>query len=140
MNTRLAPQPRSTRRSDIIGMVVTVLLWAGATALMAPALRTPADVDEITIDNPHSWSVEITVTDRDRDGWVGIGGAGREREQTFQNVLDQGDTWTFRFAYAGEYAETRLSRSQLERDNWHVTVPEEFATRLRSAGVLETPP
>ena len=46
--------------------------------------------------------------------------------------LDQDDTWIFRFAYGGKEAELHIGRRQLEQSDWHVTVPDEFAERLRS--------
>ena len=131
--------PPSTSRRDLIGIVVAGLVWAAATALLAPALRDPGHVDHITIDNPHPWDVTIDATDGGRDGWAGIGGLARDDADTFQSVLDRGDTWIFRFAYGGEEAELRISRQHLEQSDWHVTVPAEFAKRLRSAGVPETP-
>ena len=140
MTTRLASQPHSTRRNDIIGIVVTGLVYAAAMAATVPALRLPAYVDQITIDNPHAWDVNTDVTDRERDGWVGIGAVDRDTEHTFHSVIDQGDTWIFDFAYAGEHAELRVSRHQLEQDDWRVTVPDELIDRLRSANVPETPP
>jgi hypothetical protein len=140
MTTRLASRPRSTRRNDIIGVVVTGLVYAGAMAAAAPALRLPAYVDQVTIDNPHAWDVNTDVTDRGRDGWVGIGPVHRDTAHTFHHVIDQGDTWIFAFAYAGEHAELRVSRHQLEQDDWRVTVPDELIDRLRSANVPETPP
>lgn len=55
--------PPSTSRRDLIGVVVAGLVWAAATALLAPALRDPGHVDHITIDNPHPWDVTIDATD-----------------------------------------------------------------------------
>jgi hypothetical protein len=99
------------------------------------AVRVDARVEA----SPHPWDVTIDATDGDRDGWAGIGGLARDDADTFQSVLDRGDTWIFRFAYGGEEAELRISRQHLEQSDWHVTVPAEFAERLRSAGVPETP-
>lgn len=140
MTTQLASLPRAIRRTNIVGLVVTGLFSAATMAIAVPALRVPASVQQITIDNPHAWEVHIDVTDSDRDGWMGVGAVERENERTFQTVIDQGDTWVFDFAYSGEHTELRVSRHQLEQDDWRITVPDDFADRLRSADVTETPP
>ena len=139
MTSRVAMQPRSTRRRDHVVIVVAVLAWAAATALLAPVLREPGHVDHVTVDNPHPWDVNVDATSGHRDGWVGVGDLARDGSDTFRSVLDEGDTWIFRFTYGGEEAQLRISRRQLEQNAWHVTVPDEFAARLRSAGVPETP-
>lgn len=128
-----------TTRLGIVGVVVTALFWAVATAVVIPALRTPPYVDGITVDNPHPWDVHVVATDGDRAGWVGVGGIARDQERTVTDVVDQGDTWILRFAYGGQVAEARLSRDQLTQDGWHVTVPDELADRLRAAGIPESP-
>jgi hypothetical protein len=82
--------------------------------------------------------VSIDVTDQDRDGWVGVGTVGREPEHGFLEVVDQGEVWIFRFSYAGKAVELRASGARLERNDWQVSMPQEFAETLRAAGV--TPP
>ena len=139
MISRLASPPLSTSRRELIVLVVAGLVWIAATVLVAPALREPGHVDHVTVANPHPWDVNVDTTSGDRDGWVGVGDLTRDGTGTFRSVLDEGDTWIFRFAYGGEEAELRISRQQLERDDWHVTVPDQFADRLRSAGIPETP-
>lgn len=139
MSTRLAAQPRSTR-NDLLGVVVSTLFYAASMAVLVPALRIPAHVDHVTIENPHPWLVNIAVTDGDRDGWVGLGTVERDTEHTFQSVVDQGDQWIFRFAYAGHQVETVVSGARLDEDDWHVAVPNDLADRLRSSDVPETPP
>jgi hypothetical protein len=139
MNTRLVTHHRSTRRKDLIGMVVTAGLWVAAMAVVTPLLRIPAHVDQVIIDNPSAWAVDVHATDENAEGWVAIGVVEREDEQTFRGVLDQGDIWIFRFAYGGQFAETQLTRTELEQDNWRVTVPDQLVTRLRAAGVPESP-
>lgn len=139
MTTRLTSRPRSLRGDGFVGVIVATLFWAVATAVVIPALRTPPYVERITVDNPHPWNVHVEATGGDRTGWVAVGGVTRDQERTVADVLDQGDTWILRFAYGGQVAETRLSRDQLTRDGWHVTVPDELADRLRAAGIPESP-
>ncbi|MGH9212427.1 MAG: hypothetical protein ACRD2C_17375 [Acidimicrobiales bacterium] len=139
MNTRLASQPRSISRTDVFGLAMTGVVYAVVMALLIPALRQPDDVDQVTVDNPHPWDVNVAVTDGERDGWLGIGVLEPGTEQSFASVLDQGEQWIFRFSYGGEQAEAQLSGAQLARDGWQVTVPDELADNLRAAGVPEAP-
>ncbi len=140
MTSRVAVRgPRSVGGTDLIGYLVTVPFVVVALLVAASGLRLPAHVDEVTIDNPHDWPAHIQVTDEDRDGWVGVGTVGRETEQGFLDIVDQGEVWIFRFSYAGEAVELRVSGAQLEDDDWRVTVPDEFAETLRARGVAAAP-
>lgn len=139
MTTELAPKPRTLRRRGIVGVIATGLAWIAGMVVLVPSLRVPPHVDQITVDNPHAWAVNVDVTDNERFGSVGLGPVDREHRATFHAVPDQGDTWIFTFAYAGEHAELRISRHELERDNWEVTVPDELAEQLRAAAVPEAP-
>jgi hypothetical protein len=130
------PRPDGTT----IGLVAVAGAYLAATAVVVPALRPPAHVDRVTVDNPHEWAVNVDVTDTGRAAWLGIGTVEREEEKTFASILDQGDEWTFRFAYRGADVELRLTGAQLAEDRWRVTVPRQLAEELRSAEVPETPP
>lgn len=127
------------RGTELAGGVVAVVVGAVAMVAVASALRSPAHVDEVTFDNPHEWPATIRATGGDRDGWQGVGTVERESEQTFQDVLDQGDTWVFRFSYVGEVVELRVSGAQLAEDRWRLRVPDEFADALRAADVVPPP-
>ena len=131
--------PRSVGGTDLIGYLVTVPFVVVALLVAASALRLPAHVDEVTIDNPHDWPAHVQVTDADRDGWLGVGTVGPETEQGFLDIVDQGEIWIFRFSYAREAVELRVSGARLEGDDWQVTVTDEFAETLRAAGVAAAP-
>jgi hypothetical protein len=127
--------PRSVGGTDPVGFAVTAPFAVVALLVAASGLRLPAHVDQIMIDNPHDWPAHIQVTDKGRDGWVGVGTVGRETKHGFLEIVDQGEVWIFRFSYAGEAVELRVSGAQLEDDDWRVTVPDEFAETLRARGV-----
>jgi len=138
---RPRPQPRPARsHRDLITVVASATLWLAIVVPLHPLLRGPSFVDEITVDNPHEWEVNIDVSDHRRDGWVGIGRVAREEVQTFEEILDQGQQWVFQFDYA-EVAggELTVNRSELERSGWSITVPDDFARRMRAAGVNPSP-
>jgi hypothetical protein len=100
---------------------------------LAPALKTPPTVGGVTIANPYVWHVEVAVGPPDGSRWIGLGHVGREQSRTFDDVIDAGHQWVFRFAHPGiETVSLVLSRRDLEHSRWTVSVPDEFARRLRA--------
>ena len=133
--TRPRPAPSQSRRNldaALIAAAVAVL----ALVVVMPATRLPSFVDGVTIVNPHPWIVNVDVTRGGRDGTVGVGAVGAERTQNVSAVIDQGETWIFKVTYGGADAgELVVSRAELEEAGWRVTVPDEFAARMRAAGM-----
>jgi hypothetical protein len=129
------------RRDDRILAAATVVWLAVVVLLVAPALRLPADVDRIAIENPHAWPVHVEVSGAaaGADGWLGVGAVDPDHENGFQSVVDQGDVWVFRFSYAGHHAELRVTRRELAADDWRLTVPDDFARQMGDAGLSEAP-
>lgn len=133
--TRPGPAPtRNITRTLELGFVLAVFFAAEVFALWA--IRTPGFVDQVTIENPDVHNIEIDVGDADRDRWIGLGTASREASRTFESVIDQGDTWVFRFRYGGvDGGEVVVSRNDLRDNRWRVRIPEEVGTRLTQAGL-----
>jgi hypothetical protein len=131
------PRPAPLQHGWTWATALTGVAVAALTLLVVvPATRPPSVVDGVTIVNPHAWSVEVSVTGREGDGWTGVGTVGREQTQTFEEVMDQGRSWIFRFSYGGvDGGELVVSRGQLERARWTITVPEVFSARMRAAGI-----
>jgi hypothetical protein len=103
--------------------------------IVATGCTEPRHVDHITIRNGSPYSLTVSVADRGRDGYVGLGVVPRDGEQTFTEVLDQGDLWVFRFTYGGEEAaELPVTRAALLRNNWTVEVPPEVSSTLAGLG------
>ncbi len=91
--------------------------------------------------NPAPYTINVEVTGAERDGWLDIGSFRRERNRTVEELADQGRQWVFRFSYGGvEGGELVLSRDQLARDGWKVSVPPEVTEQLRRAGLSESAP
>ena len=98
-------------------------------------------VERITVVNDGDFPAHVEVTDRARSGWLGLGVAQNHAETSFDQVIDQGETWVFRFDYIGKHHEDlEVSRSELERSSWTVEVPAEFAATLLDLGVSPPPP
>ncbi|MDQ4134350.1 MAG: hypothetical protein M3179_14380 [Actinomycetota bacterium] len=140
MPTVQAPRkiPASLPRSNVLLAVVGAALAGALLLTLSSPLESPERVDHITVVNPQAWNAEIDVTTEARDGWLGIGAVDRQDEQTFGEVIDQGDRWVFRFSYGGEQSELVVDRGQLESEQWRVTVPSQFAERMRVGGVVES--
>jgi hypothetical protein len=131
--------PTRRQRDDLVRMAVTAAVFAAALTVIMPALRVPAHVDRLVIDNPYPWRVNVSAISTGRGGWHDLGAVDREGEHDFRELVDQGEAWTFRFSYAGQHADLRVSAGELEEAGWRIAVPDEVAVRLRSAGVHETP-
>jgi hypothetical protein len=138
MSRTVLPEARraAIARRDAAAVAATGVAFALAVGLVVPTLRTIDHVPEVTVENPHPWTVDVG-SDGDR---VPVGAVHRERTQTFAELPDQGDGWSFTFGYAGQRAEVRLTAAELESADWTVTVPDGLAADLRAAGVAETPP
>ena len=115
-----------------------LLVALGAIALIVVLTRVlagPNVIDRISLENPTVYDLSIEATGHDRDGWVAITTARREATTVAEEVLDLGEVWLFRFSSQGEDGgELRLTRAQLERDDWRVRIPEGVGQRLGEAG------
>jgi hypothetical protein len=136
------PAPAKDRRVAPVARGVGVVL---ACAVMIGVglwlVREPTFVERVEIRNPTGYDLNVDVTGAGRDGWLPISVATGGGTTTVTNdVVDQDDTWIFRFTYAGRHAgEIRLTRAQLEGNNWRFVVPDQVAERLRANGVLPGP-
>jgi hypothetical protein len=130
--SKVCVSPWITRTTRVIASATFLLI-------VATGCTEPRHVDHITIRNGSPYSLTVSVADRGRDGYLGLGVVPREGEQTFTQVLDQGDLWVFRFTYGGEEAaELPVTRAQLQRDRWTVEVPEEVSSTLAGLGFAES--
>lgn len=123
---------RRARIADFaIASVVVVMLVA-----VPRFLDAPHRVDRLTVENPTGYDISIEVTDRRRRGWVAVGTVQRATTSTFEEIVDQGDVWIFRFSTQGEDSgELQVARQQLERDGWRMRVPAEVGEQLEVEGV-----
>ena len=112
--------------------------WAAAlgTVIFLGACASASFVDKVTIVNGTPYSANVDVTGKQRDGWLGLNTVEPQSTATFDQVIDQGEVWVFRFDYIGKYQqEVEVSRSKLEENDWTVEVPESFEHRLGEMGV-----
>jgi hypothetical protein len=121
---------------------LVVLLGVAALALVVDLLlqAPPPVVASVTMVNDTEFSVAVRVTDDGDGGWVSLTTVGDGSTSEVEDVLDQGDVWTFAFTAQGHDAgELTLTRAQLDRAAWTVAVPEAVADRLRSEGASASP-
>jgi hypothetical protein len=102
-------------------------------------MRLPTYVSRLSVTNPTLYGVEVDVTSATRDGWLGLGGFPPETTRVANEVLDQGGNWIFRFSYGGqEIGQMALSRTELKRTSWRLTIPPELGDRLAAAGLQKS--
>jgi hypothetical protein len=100
----------------------------------------PAFVSRITVVNRTAYTLDIDASGAARDGWTSVTFADKHATTVAEDVLDPGSVWVLRFsAQGGDGGQLRLSRAQLERSGWRVTVPGAVAQRLERAGVAPSP-
>jgi hypothetical protein len=93
----------------------------------------------VEVANPSDYAIKVEVAGGGNDGWLPVGVAEPRTTTTFEDVLDQGDTWTVRYSF-GDHAVKQRSTSDALRDaRWHLEVPEELVARLRAEKVPPSP-
>jgi len=117
--------------------------WITLLALLIPlgsaGCADQPFVNEIVIDNPTDYIASVDVTGPRSDGWLNLATTDAHSESTVQEVIDQGDTWVFRFGYSGYEEQVEVARAELAEAGWRVQVPDSFAAALRDRGVLPPP-
>jgi hypothetical protein len=141
VNTVLTPpRPRSPQLSSVAIVLIGVAVTVGVALPVARlGLAEPTTVSRLTVENPTPYIVNVEVTHTGRNGWLDLGSFRREGSRAVEELADQGRQWVFRFSYGGvDAGELVVSRGQLARDGWRVTVPAEVLERLRQAGLSES--
>ena len=122
--------------SEILPVIAAALL---ALLVALGLLGDVARIDAISMTNPTSYNVAVQV--RGDDGaWMPMSTARGQATTTVRDVIDQGDSWTFRFTAQGHPAgELHLTRDALEESGWVIEIPSDIEAQLREAGA-PTPP
>jgi hypothetical protein len=113
-----------------IGLAVVAVMVIGLVIL-----QEPARVGSLTLSNPSQYDVVVDVTSKDRASWLPLAVVDVGTTREYQEVLDQGDTWVFRFrAQGADGGETAVSRKDLVAAGWKYTIPNDVIQRLQAAG------
>lgn len=137
--TRLRTEPppysdRTSVRPATLGLVAGAVAVALLLVTSARLVDDPGRVARVAISNQTTYQLEVSASASDRGGAQHLGTVPRDSSRQFEEVLDQGDRWVFRFAYGGVTAgDTVVTRAQLERDKWTVSAPPEVEARLGAA-------
>ena len=141
--TAVRPDP-STRTRRHLGIAVAAVVVGLATAIGLTFLvglsSGPTTIPRITFENPTVYALDIEVSSGAAGGWTSAGSVRQKSTSEVTEVIDQGDTWVFRFDSQGASGgELRLSRTELEASGWRVSIPAEVGTRLAEAGAPPNP-
>jgi hypothetical protein len=142
MTTRT--RSKAVRPSRLQWLLGTEILPVVAAAVLATLvafglLGDVARIEEISLTNPTGYDLAVQVRGDD-DTWMPMSTARGQATTTVRDVIDQGDSWTFRFTAQGRPAgELHLTRAALERSGWAIEIPTDVEARLRQAGAPAPP-
>jgi hypothetical protein len=116
--------------------VVAAAVFVLRTAIL-PATAVPTFVRRLTLVNPTSYEIQVDVAGSSADGWLDLGEIAPKSARTVEEVIDQGQRWTFRVrrAQVGD-AQLVVSRQELRRFGWRMTIPALFIEHLGAQGPL----
>jgi hypothetical protein len=98
-------------------------------------LREPARVSSLTLSNPSNYDVTVDVSSKDHQSWLPLAVVDIGATRQYSDVLDQGDTWVFRFRAQGvDGGQAAVSRHDLAGAGWKYTVPNDVIQRIQAAG------
>ena len=134
--TPAPPQAAPTRlgRNVVVGVVGGLL----ALALTLGVLRSvegPMVVDRVTVNNRTPYAVEISVAGARGDSGLDLGPVSPQARHAFESVVDQGDRWVVHVTSANsDGGEFVVRRSELQRTDWVITIPDAVGARLADRG------
>jgi hypothetical protein len=112
-----------------VAAVVLIVL-----GVLIPALQSDHFVDHVQVTNNSEFDVTVAVAGAQPDGWTDLGTAVAHQASVIHEVFDEGNVWTFDFATPAAHARLQLTRDQLDRAGWNVTVPGSLIAQLRASG------
>ncbi|MEY2462081.1 MAG: hypothetical protein QOH64_219 [Acidimicrobiaceae bacterium] len=117
----------------VVGLVIFI-------AVLKANLDQPTFVAQVGIENTSDYDIQVSVSDGHGSRWVALGVAAQHCTTTFEQVVDQGGTWSLRFQAQGvDAGGTSATRGSLEDSHWTLTIPPEVAERLAQLGVAHPP-
>jgi hypothetical protein len=127
-------RPQVPRRTfPPLSLIALVVVGALLCAGMVYALRNPKVVPRVTVENPSSLDINVSVRSADDDARLLLATVPPTTSATNLDVFDQGDEWIFSFSGGGIDGGTlRVSRAKLAADGWRVVVPESVIRRIQT--------
>ena len=138
MNRPAPPRPvhiaRQAGPDRVFRMVLAIGLAVLGLWVVIAALVTPAKIERLEIENPTRFDVHVTVSGSDGSSIL-LGTVSRQDARSFQDVIDQGDDWTFAFDAQGvSGGAMTVSRSELLESGWTLRIPDRVAGELLGRG------
>lgn len=139
--TRPRPQAAPARLGREFAMfVVGGLVALALIVAVLAAVEGPTFVDRVSIRNSTPYALDVDVTGAQRDGWLPLGPVSPGGRLDLSDVVDNGDRWVVRVSSAGiDGGEVVVSRQELERSGWLITIPDDVSARLAANGVSPPP-
>ncbi|MGH2734446.1 MAG: hypothetical protein ACRDKZ_02610 [Actinomycetota bacterium] len=129
---------RSPSRTALVRTVAMGLLLCVVFA--ASSCSDVEFIEQLTIVNETDYPANVAVADGRRNGWLILTTSNKQSTTTVEQVIDQGEVWTFRWDYAGRHEEeVEVNRDDLERSDWRVEVPQSFHDALQELGIPPPP-
>jgi hypothetical protein len=135
MSVRVRPAGPDIDRPVLILTVAAVVATAvGALLLAQAAIGGRPDYRTVRVDNQAGLPVEVEVAGAG-GGWLGLGVAGPEEATIFEEVADQGGTWTFVVSYGGrELLREAVGGRHLAGRGWTFRIPDDVTMELERQG------
>jgi hypothetical protein len=136
MSVRVRPNGTGIDRPVAAVAVLAVVLAAvGALWLALAAVGgRPPPYRTVRVDNRAALPLQVDAAGPE-GGRLGLGQAGPRATTTFQEVADQGATWTFVVSYGGrEVLRHTVSGQELAGRGWTVQIPEAATLGLERQG------
>jgi hypothetical protein len=129
----------SPRRVQPMWIVLAVVAVLGLV-IVTRFTPDPATVERVTIRNDTEFDLGVDAAAADHDGWTPVGIALARSEGSFEDIVDHGDEWVFRFRGQGrDGGEIQVTRAELEASDWVLRVPSSVGDRIRSTGAPASP-
>ena len=126
MHTMTTRAPKAPQRSwRPVAAVIAIAFVAGvAFFVMGGLVRSPDVIPRIEIDNQTADLVDVLARGDDDHDLMPVAVVEPQRRGIAEDVVDQGDHWTFVVEASGRPVTTiRLSRDELVQAGWVLTIP-----------------
>jgi hypothetical protein len=132
-------QPAFSRRRIQPAWIILGVVALLGLAIVSRLVPDPSNVDRVTIHNPTEYDLDVYARGGN-EGWTPIGIALAHSDTPFKDVIDLGDSWTFRFTGQGhDGGELVVTRTALAANDWKVDVPASVGDRIRATGAPPSP-
>ena len=135
MSVRVRPRGPDIDRPILTLAVAAVVATAvGALWLAQAAVGGRPDYRTVRIDSQAGLAVQVEVAGAG-GGRLGLGVAGPEQATVFEEVADQGGTWTFVVSYGGrELLREAVGGRDLADRGWTFQIPDAVTMELEGQG------